>query len=341
MKFAQKISSSRRSIWNACSACSPASASTCSASGASSALAGWTVSPQASSSVVSGGCASQWTSSPGTARRSSRAIATSRQAWPSPIGEESSSARRGRSEERTQLLRRGARGPTRSAKSWISRFTSTGWRAMGMWPAPSSRTCSAPVSSARASPRSSGWQLSRSPCTISTGQRTRRQSASTSSLRGGDRLAVVHRQVRRRPVEPVGHGVLDLLGRVRLREHLAEEELEEPAVVGEDRVPVLPLPAVRGFADLVEGRPGLGAPRMRRASAAARPGRSRRSRARDRDAPPAIWTEGQTPSLQIPPSTAACVAVASMTARQSCAYQPSSHCPEGSGWSEFPLPRPS
>src|SRR3954462_14177160 len=51
MKFAQKISSSRRSIWKACSACSPPSASTWAASGASSALAGWIDSPPASSSV--------------------------------------------------------------------------------------------------------------------------------------------------------------------------------------------------------------------------------------------------------------------------------------------------
>src|SRR4051794_12312955 len=88
MKLAQKISSSRRNIWNACRACSPASASTCAASGASCSLAGWTRSPQAASSVVSGGCASQCTSRPGTWRRSSRAMATSRQAWPRPIGEE-------------------------------------------------------------------------------------------------------------------------------------------------------------------------------------------------------------------------------------------------------------
>ncbi len=54
-------------------------------------------SPHASSIVVTGAWASQWTSRPGTSRRSSRAIATSRQAWPSPIGDEASSARRGRS----------------------------------------------------------------------------------------------------------------------------------------------------------------------------------------------------------------------------------------------------
>ena len=181
MKFAQKISSRRRSIWKAWSACSPASPSTPAASGARSALAGWTSSPHASSIVVTGAWASQWTSRPGTSRRSSRAIATSRHAWPSPIGDEASSARRGRSPASRQLRLRGAGGAKRAANSCISRLISTGLRALGMWPEPTSRTCSAPVSSANARPRSNGWQLSRSPWTTSTGQRTRAQIASTSS----------------------------------------------------------------------------------------------------------------------------------------------------------------
>ena len=112
-------------------------------------------------------------------------------------------------------------------------------------------TCSAPVSSANARPRSNGWQLSRSPWTTSTGQRTRRQIASTSSVRRATRLGVIHQHRLDAAVEPVGDGVLDLLRRVRLGEHLAEEELEEAALVGEDVVAVLLLPARRALALLV------------------------------------------------------------------------------------------
>ena len=55
---------------------------------ASSALAGCTRSPRASSTAVTGCCASQSISRPGWSARSSSAIATSRRAWPSPIGDE-------------------------------------------------------------------------------------------------------------------------------------------------------------------------------------------------------------------------------------------------------------
>ena len=265
MKFAQKISSRRRSIWNAWSACSPASPSTPAASGARSALAGWTSSPHASSRVVTGGCASQWTSRPGTSRRSSRAIATSRQAWPSPIGDETSSARRGRAPAEPPAAPAAARAArSGAANSWISRLTSTGWRALGMWPAPTMRTCSAPVSSAKARPRSNGWQLSRSPWTTSTGQRTRAQISSTSSRFAATGSASSITRSSDRTVEPVRDGVLDLLRRMRLGEHLAEEELEEAAMVGADGVAVLLLPALGRVALLVEGLVRGDAPRVAR-----------------------------------------------------------------------------
>ena len=62
---------------------------------------------------------------PGCSCRSSRAIATSRQAWPRPIGEETSSARR---PPRPARARRAAAraGRRASANSWISRLTITG-----------------------------------------------------------------------------------------------------------------------------------------------------------------------------------------------------------------------
>ena len=96
MKFASRISSIRRHAWKTLSSWSPDSAAMWRDSFASPALAGWMRSPQASSTWVTGGCASQSMSSSGRSARSSRAIATSRHAWPRPIGEETNSARRRR-----------------------------------------------------------------------------------------------------------------------------------------------------------------------------------------------------------------------------------------------------
>ena len=68
---------------------------------------------------------------PGTSRRSSRATATSRQAWPRPIGErDEQRAPRARA-RRASRPRGGRGGAKRAANSWISRLTSTGWRAFG------------------------------------------------------------------------------------------------------------------------------------------------------------------------------------------------------------------
>ena len=88
MKLASRISSIRRIAWNACRSCSADSDSMCRDSLASSALAGWMRSPRASSTAVTGCWASQSISSSGCSLRSSSAIATSRCACPSPIGEE-------------------------------------------------------------------------------------------------------------------------------------------------------------------------------------------------------------------------------------------------------------
>ena len=88
MKFATRISSMRRIAWKACRSCSADSLSMCADSFASSALAGWIRSPSASSTAVTGCCASQSISRSGWSFRSSLAIATSRRACPSPIGDE-------------------------------------------------------------------------------------------------------------------------------------------------------------------------------------------------------------------------------------------------------------
>ena len=177
MKFAQRISSIRRIASNAWSRCSPASASMWPASEASSALAGWIVSPRAASSDVTGSWASHSTTSPGTRRRSSSAIRTSRHACPSPIGDETTSTRRGC--EAGRAHRAGIRGP--HATSRRRRFTPTGSRTSARCPEPSRTTSRPPVSSATRAPRSGGTISSAVPWTTTTGQRTARHSASAAS----------------------------------------------------------------------------------------------------------------------------------------------------------------
>ena len=74
--------------WKACRSCSAASLSMCPDSLARKAEAGWISSERRRSSSVTGCWASQCTSRPGLSLRSSSAMARSRRAWPSPMGEE-------------------------------------------------------------------------------------------------------------------------------------------------------------------------------------------------------------------------------------------------------------
>ena len=152
MKFATRISSIRRNAWNTCRSCSAASDSMWADSLASSALAGWIRSPASSSTAVTGSCASQSISRSGCRRRSSSAIATSRRAWPRPIGDETNSARLPRAAARRQ--RAGGGGAEMNSRS--SRLTFTGSRAVGRCPAPSSVTSLPPVACARARPLGKG-----------------------------------------------------------------------------------------------------------------------------------------------------------------------------------------
>ncbi len=116
----------RRQAWKQWRSCSADSDSMWRDSLASSALKGWIRSPSRSSTLVTGFWASQSISTSGTSLRSSLAIATSRWAWPSPIGEEMYRARRRRLFPRVHAdaFERGG-----SAKSRSSRFTLTGSRA--------------------------------------------------------------------------------------------------------------------------------------------------------------------------------------------------------------------
>ena len=78
----------RRIAWNAFRSWSNDSAVMWPDSEASSALSGWIRSPRSSSTAVTGCWASQSISRSGWSLRSSSAIAASRMACPSPIGEE-------------------------------------------------------------------------------------------------------------------------------------------------------------------------------------------------------------------------------------------------------------
>ena len=193
------------------------------ASEASSALAGWIVSPRAASSDVTGSWASHSTTSPGTRRRSSSAIRTSRHAWPSPIGDETTSARRGC--EAGRAHRAGIRGP--HATSRRRRFTPTGSRTSARCPEPSRTTSRPPVSSATRAPRSGGTISSARALDHDDGA-AHRAAQRLGRLPVRDALlAAGHGQDLRRGVEPPRDAVLERLRRVRLRQRLGEEELEE------------------------------------------------------------------------------------------------------------------
>ena len=109
MKLASRISSIRRIAWKQWRSCSADSLSTWRDSLARWALAGWMRSPRASSTSVTGCCASQSISRSGCSRRSSSAIAASRWACPRPIGDEMYSARLRRG-HRPRVQRRGGGG---------------------------------------------------------------------------------------------------------------------------------------------------------------------------------------------------------------------------------------
>src|SRR3954471_23620628 len=250
------ISSISRMAWKTGSVCGPAAASMWRDSEASPRLAGGTRSAAAPRAAVSGCCASQSISRPGTRARSSRAIARSRAAWPRPIGEDTSSAHWARAGARVQR-RSGCRGApsTRVAKSRISALTRTGSRALGAWPEPSRTTSSPRVSSATRRPRSSGVIVSRSPWMTSAGQRTPATSASTSArlvYAGG--ASIVRSRTAGPPARPPPDASLPLLLRVALGEHLGEEEVEVAAVVAAPGRAGVARPALVAARVLVEAR---------------------------------------------------------------------------------------
>ena len=334
MKFATRISSIRRNAWNTFSSCSPDSDWMWADSLASCALAGWMRSPRASSTAVTGCWASQSISRSGWSLRSSSAIATSRRAWPRPIGEETYSARLGREPARVQRPAAGG-GQTNSRSS---RFTFTGSRAFGMWPAPSSVTSAPPVASASASTlRERPDQVAVAVDHEHRAAGRARTSRAKSSPRGhADPARGVGQRLGRRLERPAD-AVLDLLGRVRLVEALGEEELEEVGVVPLPVVAVVLRPPLVGVERLVERvhvalGMARGEPRPRgRCRRSRRPARGGRRRG---SSPTARRTTGR-------PASRARSSVASMTASASAANSSVLFASAPAGRSERPLPRPS
>ena len=117
-----------------------------------------------------------------------------------------------------------------ATKSRSSRLTLTGSRTWGPWPEPSSRTSSPPVPRRARCPGAAPVIASSSPWMTSTGQLHARARARACSS-GVEPGPPAWRSESRRRLEAPADAVLDRLGRVRLGEHLREEELEEAAVV--------------------------------------------------------------------------------------------------------------
>ena len=293
MKLATRISSILRMAWKACRSCSADSVSMWADSLASQALAGWMRSPSASRTRVTGSWASQSISRPGTCRRSSRAMATSRRAWPSPIGEDRYRARLGRRRARVQVRVAGAAprpvsapsapsdpaGPSTPANSATSVFTLTGSRRLGGVPGAVEQDEPAPELAGQGRPDPGRDLGVLGPVDhqhrAADPRAERRHLGRVDDLGlpaaepGQDRLHV--------GVQRPADAVLDLLGRVGLGEALGEEELEVsgpvaqpvavgllgPALVGpglavERVLPVLGLVEPQGRADQDQAGDPLG-----------------------------------------------------------------------------------
>ena len=189
---------------------------------------------------MTGSCASQSISRSGWSARSSRAMATSRSAWPRPIGLEMKSARRGRPSARGQTRRAG--GEARK-KSRSRRLVRTGCRAPGPWPVPSKATSSEPAIAAwTRSEISIGRIRSAEPWIRSVGTWTRarisgsgvRQRASSMlEIRTSGVVSSAHETPSSRCLVECGSGNAS-----------AEEELGEVAVVVTPVVRVELLPSV-------------------------------------------------------------------------------------------------
>ena len=144
-----------------------------------------------------------------------------------------------------------------SANSLIRWLVRTGSRAGGAWPTPSSSSRRPPVRSASRRPIWAGRTWSSVPWMTTTGHRTCSQSGSSgvaSAPRSPSRPAVVSARVWAEMSAAQAMEVLDLLGRVRLVEHLLEEEADEVLEAALEPVVLVVLrPAPGGVEPGVEG----------------------------------------------------------------------------------------
>ena len=341
MKFAQKISSRRRSIWKAWSSCSPASASTPAASGASAALAGWT--------RLAAGFEQRRHGRLGEPVDLEAGDAAPQLAGDRDVAPGVTEADRGRDEQGPPRPRAGARpgaalrGGRVEAGGELVDQPVDDHRVAGHRDVARAGELDALSAGELGDQAPALGGLAVVAVALDDEHRAAHAPAQRFGLllRRTHEVGGLHQQRLERAVEPVGDGVLDLLGRVWLREHLAEEELEEVPVMGAHVMAVLLLPARRRRP---APRPGARARPPRQGcggASAGTPGAIATMPSTRSGCSAAIWIEGWTPSPQIPPSTAVSVDVASITARQSDARQRSIHGPDTSGQSELPLPRPS
>ena len=174
--------------------------------------------------------------------------------------------------------RRGPAGESWSTNSAIRWLVRTGSRAGGPCPAPSSSTSEPPVSSASRSPIACGRIRSSVPCTTVDraghlgAQRLQRLAHRAVAARAG--RTTVSASVCGRDLVRPADAVLDLLRRVRLGEHPAEEEVDEVVVAAPQPVRCLlyfahPSCGVERLVPAGRGRAAGSAPAGRRTGAIA------------------------------------------------------------------------
>ena len=192
MKFAQKISSRRRSIWKACSSCSPRLGVDVRRLGRE--LRARRVDRLAARLEQRG---HRRLREPVhlEARDEPAQLARDRDVAPG-VAEADRRARRAAPAAAADAPARqraapAAAGAKRSANSWIRRLTSTGWRAMRDVAGAGERDVLGAGQLGEREAALDGWQLSRSPWTTSTGQRTRAAQLLDLLARRGRRLSSI------------------------------------------------------------------------------------------------------------------------------------------------------
>ena len=204
-------------------------------------------SPSASSTVVTGCWASQSISSPGRSRFSSLATATSRRAWPSPIGEDRYRARRGRHGPRVQVV--ACIGAPVVCVGELGDQPGDLHRVPALWQVAGAVKHDQVTAGQLGQPPSPGHRLAAVIGAVQDAHRAPYPAAQRLGLAAGGRGAPFPLGDHRLGVglQRPAHRVLVLLGGMRLGQLLAEEELHPLAVAAvlPPEVPVAHAPAGR------------------------------------------------------------------------------------------------